>query len=247
MREIFSQIAWVRKVAVFFGALTLLVMVGPFGTYSDLGTAQRITYWTVTLSGVGFFMHVGMRAALTATMLSAVSQFLKIAVGAVIAAAPGAAVVIFVDTVFRGPGAEEAFPLITLQVFVIGLAIGLVEYVDWRPHTEQAAAAPPPPLPRLMDRLSPQNRGDLISQSMQDHYVEVTTTNGVELVLLRFADALEEVSASNGVRLHRSHWAAREHIEGVERKRGRIRAALSDGRSLPVSATYAEAVEAAVV
>lgn len=246
MREIFMKVGWVRKVGVFLSALITLVLVGPFDTYTDLGIAQRITYWTVALSGVGFFMHIGMHVAMTAQRLSGLNQFLQIAIGAGMAAAPGAGLVVFVDTVLRGPGAEENFILISLQVFVIGVAIGLIEFVDWRPLADEPSNTPPASPPRLMDRLSPQNRGDLISLSMQDHYVEVTTTTGVELILLRFTDALDEVSSVDGLRLHRSHWAARDHVKEIERKRGRINAALSDGRHLPVSATYAEAVEAAL-
>lgn len=88
MREIFMKVGWVRKVGVFLSALITLVLVGPFDTYTDLGIAQRITYWTVALSGVGFFMHIGMRVAMTAQRLSGLNQFLQIAIGAGMAAAP---------------------------------------------------------------------------------------------------------------------------------------------------------------
>ena len=249
-REIFQHIGWVRKVAVFFRALATLVLVGPFGNYSDLVLTQRLSFWTVTLSGVGFFMHVGMRAAMTAKITAGISQYLQIAIGSALAAIPGAAVVVFVDNVFRGLGAEDAFVFIAIQVSVIGLVIGLVEYVDWHPHespieTSGIAAVEPDSehQVRLMDHLSPANRGDFISLSMQDHYVKVITSNGAELVLLRFADALDEVSGADGLRLHRSHWAVRRHIQRSERKRGRQQAILSDGRVLPISATYADAVE----
>ena len=34
--------------------------------------------------------------------------------------------------------------------------------------------------------------------SMQDHYVEVTTTRGTEMVLMRFSDAIKDVAPVDG-------------------------------------------------
>ena len=85
-------------------------------------------------------------------------------------------------------------------------------------------------------------RGEIISLSMKDHYVEVTTVTGAELLLLRFSDALGELGGLEGVRLHRSHWASAAHIASVKRQGNRRWGVLSDGRELPVSATYYEAV-----
>jgi len=127
---------------------------------------------------------------------------------------------------------------------VIGLIFGLVEHTHRRAHPETTVHAFQPRA-RLVDRLAPENRGELISMSMQDHYVQVMTTLGIEMILLRFSDALEEVREVDGIRTHRSHWVARLHISTIGSKRGRTFAILSDGRHLPVNATYQGDVEQA--
>ena len=246
IREIFNQRWWVRKTLVFFGVLMLLVMIGPFGTYSDLSLSKRIVFWSVILSGVGVFMHIGMVAAMTAHQLSKWPQIAQIALGSAAASAPGAALVVFVNDVYRDPGAGDVFWLITIQVFFIGLAIGCAEYMDWGAKKQAMDPAPERPKARILDRLSPGNRGEVISLSMQDHYVEVTTSRGREMVLLRFGDALSEVEGVDGVRIHRSHWAAKASMAGLSQSRGRTFLDLADGRQLPVSATYAGDVEDAL-
>ena len=44
--------------------------------------------------------------------------------------------------------------------------------------------------PRLLTRLPYEKRGTLLSLSALDHYTEVVTTTGKELVLIRLADAI---------------------------------------------------------
>ncbi|MGO7609635.1 DNA-binding protein, partial [Rhizobium ruizarguesonis] len=50
----------------------------------------------------------------------------------------------------------------------------------------------------ILNRMKHENRGPLLRLSVQDHYTEVVTGRGRELVLLRFADALKETAATPG-------------------------------------------------
>ena len=70
---------------------------------------------------------------------------------------------------------------------------------------------------------------------MQDHYVEVHTAAGSELLLLRFRDALREVEGVDGLQVHRSHWVARNAVARVERRRGggRVALRLVNGSKVP--------------
>jgi DNA-binding LytR/AlgR family response regulator len=43
---------------------------------------------------------------------------------------------------------------------------------------------------KLLARIPRAKRGDLISLTVMDHYVEVTTTRGKHLILMRFSDTL---------------------------------------------------------
>ena len=97
----------------------------------------------------------------------------------------------------------------------------------------------------LLSRLPARSRAELLHLRMQDHYVEVHTAAGSEMLLLRFRDALREVEDVNGLRVHRSHWVARAAIVGVERGRGgRVTLRLVNGSRIPVSRSFAPALKA---
>ena len=73
--------------------------------------------------------------------------------------------------------------------------------------------------------------------SMQDHYVEVVTTRGRELVLMRMADAAAAMGTA-GIRIHRSHWVARDHVAASRREGAGAVVVTSDEAELPVSRSY---------
>lgn len=240
MRQIFDPVQWDRKILVFFVGVILLAVLGPFGTYEQLGLAERLVYWVIVFTGVGFFMHVILTTSLRAHWLSALPPVARLGFGAVLAGLPGAAVVIFVHGVFIPPlVSADALPVIWAQVAAIGWIVGCVEYLDWGPGTDDA---PQVVRTRFHKRLPPELGDDIISVSMQDHYAEVTTTLGTHMVLIRLADAMEELCDADGVQLHRSHFAIVSHLRDMRRHGSRMRVRLSDGRELPVSSTHVEQV-----
>ena len=106
---------------------------------------------------------------------------------------------------------------------------------------EADAAAP---AAALLARLPAPKRGELHHLRMQDHYIEVHTDNGMEMVLLRFRDALREVEDIEGMQVHRSHWVARAAVDAVERRDGRITLRLVNGNRVPVSRSFVPALRA---
>nr|WP_255552328.1 LytTR family DNA-binding domain-containing protein [Maritimibacter dapengensis] len=98
---------------------------------------------------------------------------------------------------------------------------------------------------RILDRLPIEKRGPLISLSVQDHYVEVATTKGTELVLLRLSDAMAEVGDTPGLQVHRSHWIATGAVKSARRDGARAILTMADGRDIPVSRTYLPAIKEA--
>ena len=60
---------------------------------------------------------------------------------------------------------------------------------------------------------------DIISLKAAEHYVEVTTTSGTALILMRFRDAVAELG-NLGIRVHRSHWVAHRHAKLLPASRG---------------------------
>jgi DNA-binding LytR/AlgR family response regulator len=95
-------------------------------------------------------------------------------------------------------------------------------------------------------RLSAKRRSArLIALEAEDHYVRVHTDAGSELLLMRFSEAIEELSQAHGYRLHRSWWAAAEAVEAVRWRRGGGEARLAGGIVAPVSRSRASALKQA--
>lgn len=244
LSDIWATIGWERKIFAFFGGVLVLALTGPFGTYEAMGLAERMVFWLVVFTGVGFFMHVCMRTALQSRYLRRVPRIARLGIGAVLAGLPGAALVIFVYAVFRPPlQSAENLPVIWMQVAVIGWVIGIVEFHEFRAEEEGPKT---PPRTNFHKRLPLELGDDIISISMQDHYAEVTTTLGSHLVLIRLTDAMSEMEGAEGLRVHRSHYAMVAHLRRLHRDGNRLMVVLSDGREIPVSARYSEAVRDAL-
>ncbi|MGK7760663.1 hypothetical protein ACSQ8M_24050 [Marinovum sp. B10] len=228
MAEIWASIDWERKIIAFFGGVLVMTLAGPFGTYEYMSFNQRLVFWLVVFTGVGFFMHVFQTTALKSAYLGRMPRLLRLGIGAVLAGLPGAAVVIFVYGVFRPAMiSAEALPVIWMQVALIGWAVGTVEFFEWR----QASAPEETPTRRTVfhKRLPPALGDDIISISMQDHYAEVTTPLGSHLVLIRLSDALAEPQGrrrASGASLALCH----DGTYGTVLPRGRAVAPASDGR-----------------
>lgn len=244
LADIWAGLGWERKIVVFFCGVAVLALTGPFGTYAAMGIYERLVFWLIVLTGVGFFMHIFLVTALTTPYLARLPRLLRLGLGAALAALPGAAVVIFVDGVFRPPlTSAETLPVIWVQVALVGWVLGIVEFHDFgKPETDTTA----PRRTAFHKRLPPDLGDDIISISMQDHYAEVTTTRGSHLVLMRLSDAMQELEGAPGLQVHRSHYAMTGHMRKLHRDGTRLRILLSDGRDLPVSASHAEAVRAAL-
>lgn len=241
MRQFFHEIIWEKKIFVFACATTILILLGPFGTYDEMTLDKRFVYWSVLMIGIGVLMNLFISLAMVSSYLPRMPALMRIAVGSALAAIPSLAILIFVNDIYR-PGISDNFdlPLKWVQITSIGIMVSALDFLDWR--------LPAKPTPAEIEtifhkRLAPKIGRDIVSASMQDHYVEVTTALGKDMILIRFSDALDELEGLAGARVHRSHWVAAAHLERLAKDGARHRAVLSDGRSLPVSATYLEAAE----
>ena len=124
-----------------------------------------------------------------------------------------------------------------------------------RPTHQQFAGSVPPaataagaPLTRprsVFDRLPREIGTDLIYLKVEDHYVKAFTPAGSGLILMRFADAVAELSA-HGLQVHRSYWVAKRYMKRVLQKDGRTVLRLTTGQEIPVSRTYLRTVRAAL-
>ena len=69
----------------------------------------------------------------------------------------------------------------------------------------------------VLQRLPIEKRGEFISMTVMDHYVEVTTTRGKHLILMRFNDAIAEIPSHLGLQIHRSYWVASDQVQAHRR------------------------------
>ena len=163
------------------------------------------------------------------------------------------ALVILTGRVVIG-AAQRPPPLTTLvwQVLVVSIAVMAVRALVWRrgPRVVETRVIEVPARPEaeiaFRRRLSAKRReARLIAVEADDHYLKVHTDAGIELVTMRFADALAELSGAQGLRIHRSWWVAIDAIDGVRWARGRGEVRLAGELVAPVSRTYAPALKAA--
>ena len=98
---------------------------------------------------------------------------------------------------------------------------------------------------QFFKRLSADVGRDVVCLRVSGHYVEVTTSAGSDVILMRLADAVDALGGL-GMQIHRSYWAAYHHMNRLVRREGRMLLRLSGDREIPVSRPYLKAVRAVV-
>lgn len=88
-------------------------------------------------------------------------------------------------------------------------------------------------LTQLIDK---SKRGQLIAVSVQENYVEVTTSAGTDLLRMSLAAAMKLIEPGIGLQIHRSHWVAISAVKSVDEQNRAVE--LINGQTLPVSTTY---------
>jgi hypothetical protein len=235
-----SPILWVALAA----AAAVFGMVGPFGTYEALSLPARLGYWAlvaVTTYLIGFLCVTLLEAHLRSNETRPSTA--AFAVYGAVAGLPVTLVVYLInmwvfDTTVIGFGL-----LLAYTVPLSAIASGCVAYFSIALHSAPSLEpSTAPQRPPLLDRLPPERRGELYYLTMQDHYVEVVTSNGISLVLLRLADAIKETTPVEGVQIHRSHWIARNAVRETERRGDSLVVKMANGTTLPVSRSRRKAL-----
>jgi DNA-binding LytR/AlgR family response regulator len=235
-----------------FGAVVLIFWVtGPYGTAERLATVPRLGFWLV-LHAVAWSIAIGTIVVVNTLLLFRVpSLAARMAIGTVVAGVPvGLATEAISLATFGGtPTVSTIAESIATGLLLSALFCGLT-YMTM--SSSQAEALSPVSEPvegeraevLLLRRLKPENRAPVLHLTVADHYTEVTTSRGRELVLLRFSDALDELGATAGLQVHRSHFVADAHVEKLQRADGRLAVIMKDGREIPVSRSRMDAVRA---
>lgn len=247
LREVTDQYRSPPSLAVLGATSVVLGISGPFGTLDSLDLGWRLAYWSLvvplTYAAGSFGSAIGRRALAGAPLwkqlllIGFLSAFLVWTVLLVTHSVLG-------FSFARIAGFHADFPVLVLICLVIEGAREV--FTRSRTDADGAPVLPPTePPPRLLERLPEDLRGDLVSISVNDHYVAVTTTLGCHDVLLRLSDAMAEAEPVQGLQVHRSHWVALAQVQGWQRTADKVVLSVTGGAQIPVSRGKLKSVEAA--
>ena len=236
--------------------ILLLAVMGPFGTFHMGDWPVRLAYWSRTLL-VGYLLF---RPGLT--LASAGARALRFpesagwAAAVLVLSTPMSLWLWFfgpeVDLDRAWPGAGQFIETYAQIAFIAALAAAGLwwlkasvsendsDAVTDEPTAEAEAAtgdlsSVPAIGARLAERMPPHLGHDVVALEMEDHYVRVHTAAGSTLVLMRMGDAVAELSGIDGLRVHRSWWAARSAVQEVERNGRATLLTLTNGLQVPVA------------
>ena len=177
---------------ILFGVALVLGVSGPFGTSETIQLLPRLLYWAgscIATYGIGsyaaFFFaqqvyphQTGARHA-TAILFGtlAITIFLFIFNGLISIRLPETALDIL--TLFAQTG------------LIVATVNGVLAF-----YNNNKKSLQPTETVRILQRLPIEKRGELISMTVMDHYVEVTTTRGKHLILMRLRTLLQRYRLS---------------------------------------------------
>jgi hypothetical protein len=227
--------------AVFLGACGLFLgFLGPYGTASDPVLLKHVFWLAVIVGGglIGFAIEAWLQPQMpgpwTATLATVPMMTAPVTL----------LVLTAMVTLF---GQEHRFlthltPGLFAEVFLISLAVMTLRRLLWQPARQviETRTIHAPPLPEaeaaFRRRLSARRRGaQLLAVEAHDHYVRAHTDAGVELLALRFADAMLELSGAHGFQVHRSWWVSATAIKAANWRRASGDVQLDGGLLVPVS------------
>ena len=109
----------------------------------------------------------------------------------------------------------------------------LSETTEITPTTD--ALHPVPPLRQMIDGVPKSLGEDIVRLQAQDHYVEIVTTEGRDLLMLKFTDCVEKLEPLNGFQCHRSHWISLKHCRAISSSGSAYVCQMSNGDKVPLS------------
>lgn len=239
-----------RLIVLFLGLVAVSQFSDPLG---NVGFEDVALFWLVRLAAIALslvFAEWCLERFARNRLVSPV--WLKPAVISILVAAlPMTAVEIMLelsipqsaaydDSVFREVSWALAFAGEYLTVISIVLPINvllwvLIDVQQASPRTEDKPVHPP-----FLEKAGGIQAKDVLALEAREHYVNVKTDQGNELVYVRFSDAIRQMPAALGCQVHRSWWVADQAVVSAHRATRRYRLELRDGSELPVSDKFAK-------
>mgnify|MGYP003948953821 CR=1 FL=1 len=233
LREMQATIFAPTRLVIYAAVAVILIVVSPFGTDKILSWPGRIGYWGVSTLLICFISDIVTRAA--SAFFADDKPLYQIAANTVLTCLAVTTVIFLVNMTVWGPDPKvPGFFDLLLIVAPISLAVSATITFLVRKLRPQPDEKEIPFFRRL-----PHHIGTVLSYlSMQDHYVEVVTSKGKEMLLMRFSDALAELEDYDGLQIHRSHWVAKDAVTGPKRVDGKLFLQMIDEAELPVSRSF---------
>ncbi|CAH0210961.1 hypothetical protein SRABI05_03252 [Agrobacterium fabrum] len=255
LREMRAILQSRRLWLTFLAVLAIFILTGPFGTSETMSFADRLLYWTIVQGGAWIFAISFSVIASTILAGHIGNMLTRMMIGSLTSALPIGLLLTVTNQIFYGREMALASVLkSSLSSLPLCAIFCLLSYLTTCRSFEKVVEAATDingdadldvkgSIP-LLERLPPQKRGELLRLSVQDHYTQIVTTRGQQLVLLRFADALKELGQTAGLQVHRSHWIADADIVSLRKQAGRLHVMTRDSTEIPVSRSYRAAVQA---
>ena len=221
----------------------------PYGATDNLPFWGRLLYWTGLIflgAYTGEFTELALKRAFPRLPYLLVLLIIALAATVVVTAA-----IFAVESVINKRSIPLRFlPTLFGPVFVISAAMtgfGALMQRAWKPDDPAAAKIDGPQVAAaFLERLPIKYRGALLyAVSSEDHYLRVHTDKGEELILMRLADAIRELSGAEGLQTHRSWWVAKRGVADTNRIGGKLQLILKSGAEVPVSRSFTKAVREA--
>lgn len=225
----------------------LLGVLGPFGSYLGISLPVRVLHYTANMAVISA-MAVAANALAARYLYRGLVPLWGSLVIALVIAPPGALVVMAHLRFF----APQVLPYVTfvelcfqtaLINVLVSLVVRAVRALARARHAPPQAAAPVPVVTEdrrsddiLREKLPlPLRRAPILALSSEDHYLRVHTDRGQALILMSLSQAIDALGEDAGLRIHRSHWVARDAVVDSARKDGSLAVTLANGLTLPAS------------
>jgi hypothetical protein len=237
-----------------------LAFLNPFGSVTEQPIGIAFAYW------VPLIVYGGLAGALIAWGVRRLAPKLPLwgyigVLAPLMTAATFPAVAAQQAFLMNDPVPPERFVEFFFYIFLISMAVTSVVILGFRAFGKRSAVLDPEPAWRpapvadvgtrtgtaaFAERLPIKLRAaEIYAVESEDHYLRVHTSAGQELILMRLADAVRELSGVEGMQTHRSWWVAKQGLVDVVKGDGRLTLKLKSGAEAPVSRTYAKAVKEA--
>jgi len=239
MREVFSS---PKALAAMFILGIILGLIGPFSTFDYFQPLPRVLYWIgMVFVGYGAGSFGGsFTVNLILQKWKSPNVWVLILTSGLGSGILVTVAVYVVNSAVLGDWDIDGFSGLMTAVYciLISICVSALHVLFLREDKPSA-----PKSIEILTRLQIQNRGPLLYLSMQDHYVNVVTSRGQELLLMRMSDAIKEANGVEGLKIHRSHWVAIEGIKRAERSNGNHVLEMLDGQKLPISRGQVQAAK----